>query len=124
MKIRELLKIKDRPVISVGPNEAISAAIQKLVEYDRGAISVCDDKGELVGIITDRDIVRMCFARSDAFTNIKIEDVMTKQVAIGTPEDDSDYAIIFMKKRIMHLPIVENRKVVGMVSTRDLLDVH
>ncbi len=125
MKMRDLLKIKDRPVITIGPNETVSVAIQKLVEYDRGSISVCNDKSELVGIITERDIVRKCFARSDAFTNIKIQDLMTKQVAIGTPEDDLGYVISVMKqKRIRHLPIVDDQKVVGMVSMRDLLDVQ
>ncbi len=125
MKIRDLLKIKGRPVICIGPNETISAAIQRLVEHDRGSLSVCNDKGELVGIITERDIVRKCFTRTDSFANIKIQDVMTKQVAIGIPGDDLDYAISVMKqKRIRHLPIVDNQYVVGMISMRDLLDVQ
>ena len=125
MKIRDLLKIKGRPVITVEPDETVSAAIQKLIDNDRGSISVCNKNGELVGIITERDIVRKCFARIDAFANIRIQDVMTKQVAIGTPEDDLDYAISVMKqKRIRHLPIVDNQMVVGMVSMRDLLDLQ
>ncbi len=125
MKIRDLLKIKGRPVITIGPNETVAAAIQKLVEHDRGSIPVCNEKGELVGIITERDIVRKCFVRGDALASIKIEDVMTKEVAIGTPEDDSDYAISVMKqKKIRHLPVVDSQKVVGMVSMRDLLDMQ
>jgi CBS domain-containing protein len=125
MKIRDLLKIKGRPVITIGPNEIVAAAIQKLVEYDRGSIPVCNEQGELVGIITERDIVRKCFVRTDALASIKIEDVMTRGVAIGAPEDDLDYAISVMKqKRIRHLPIVDHQKVVGMISMRDLLDVQ
>ena len=125
MKIRDLLKIKGRPVITIGPNETVGAAIQKLIEHDRGSIPVCDDKGELVGIITERDIVRKCLVRAGALTSIKIEDVMTKEVAIGAPDDDLDYGVSAMKqKRIRHLPIVDSQKVVGMVSMRDLLDVQ
>jgi CBS domain-containing protein len=125
MKIRDLLKIKGGPVITIGPNETVAAAIQKLVEYDRGSIPVCNENGELVGIITERDIVRKCFVRTDALASIKIEDVMTKGVAIGIPEDDLDYVISVMKqKRIRHLPIVDGQKVVGMISMRDLLDVQ
>ncbi len=128
MKIRDLLKIKDfkyRVVVTIGPNETISAAIQKLVEHDRGSLPVCNDKGELVGIITERDIVRKCFARSDALTEIMIQDIMSKQVVIANPEDDLDYAISMMKqKRIRHLPIVDNLKVMGMISMRDLLGVQ
>ncbi len=125
MKIRDLLKIKNRPVITVGPNETVTAAIQKLVDYDRGSISVCNDKGELVGIITERDIVRKCFARSAAIASTKVRDVMTEQVAVAIPEDNTGYVISVMKqKRIRHIPIVENQKVVGMISMRDLLDTQ
>jgi len=125
MKIRDLLKIKGRSVITIGPNETVAAAIQKLVDYDRGSIPVCNEKGELVGIITERDIVRKCFARMDVLSSIKIEKVMTTGVAIGAPEDDLDYAISVMKqKRIRHLPIVDHQQVMGMISMRDLLDVQ
>ena len=125
MKIRDILKVKefkDRPVATVGTNELVSAAIKKLAEYDRGALLVCNDKEELIGIITERDIVRKCFVRGDDFINKKIADVMTKQVAIALPEDDLDYAINTMKqKKIRHIPVVDNKKVLGMISMRDIL---
>jgi CBS domain-containing protein len=125
MKIRDLLKIKGRPVITIRPTETVAAAIQKLAEYDRGSIPVCNEKGELVGIITERDIVRKCFVPMDTLASVRIEDVMTKGVAIGAPEDDLDYAISVMKqKRIRHLPIIDQQQVVGMISMRDLLDVQ
>jgi CBS domain-containing protein len=125
MKIRDLLKIKGRPVITIRPTETVAAAIQKLAEYDRGSIPVCNEKGELVGIITERDIVRKCFVPMDTLASVRIEDVMTKGVAIGAPEDDLDYAISVMKqKRIRHLPIMDQQQVVGMISMRDLLDVQ
>ena len=125
MKLSDLFNMKDskyRTVVTVGPNETISVAIQKLVEHDRGSLPVCNDKGELVGVVSERDIVRKYFARSDAFAKMKIQDIMSKQVVIGNPEDDVGYAISVMKqKRIRHLPIVDNRKVMGMISMRDLL---
>ncbi len=125
MKIKDLLKAENRPVITIGPDATISEAVRKLVEHNRGSLPVCDAKGELVGIITARDIVRKCFARIDGCDNIKVKDVMTKEVVVGTLEDDADYAVMAMKqKRIRHLPIVDNKKVVGMVSMRDLLDVQ
>lgn len=128
MKLRDLLNLKDskyRTAITVGPDERLPAAIQKLVEHDRGSLPVCNDKGELVGIITERDVVRKCFTSSGAFSKIKIQDVMSKQVVIGEPEDDLDYAISAMKQqRIRHLPIVDNLKVIGMISMRDLLGLQ
>ena len=128
MRIRDLLKIadfKNRIVVMVGQHETVSEAIKKLIEYNRGSLPVCDDAGELVGIITERDIVRKCFAHSEDVNNINIRDIMTGEVAICSPEDDLDYAINIMKqKRIRHLPVVENQKVVAMVSMRDLFKVQ
>ncbi len=77
-----------------------------------------------MGIITERDIARNC-AMNDSCANIKIGDAMSEEVAIGSLEDSVDYAISIMKqRRIRHLPIVHNKKVVGMISMRDLLLMH
>lgn len=128
MKIRDLLQLKDfkhRAVVCVGPDDVISAAIQKMIEHDRGSLPVCNEKGELVGIITERDIVRKCFSRGGDYTSINVKDVMTEQVAICIPEDELDYAIDIMKqKRIRHLPIVDGQNIAGMISMRDLLGVQ
>jgi CBS domain-containing protein len=125
MKMRDMLKttgFKGRAVVTVGPNEFVCTAIQKLAEHDRGSLPVCNEKGELFGIITERDIVRKCFVRGVDFINKKIADIMTKQVAIAIPDDDLDYVITVMKqKRIRHIPIVDDNKVVGMISMRDIL---
>ena len=125
MKIRDLLKSKSGPVITIMPNDTISAAVLKLTEYDLGSLPVCNDKDELVGIVTERDIVRKCFKNIDACANFKVKDVMSKEVAVGIPDDDLEYAVSVMKqKKIRHLPIVDNQRMVGMVSIRDLLDVE
>ena len=124
MKLRDLLEMKEfkyRTVITIEPNETISTAVNKMVEYDMGSLPVCNKKGELVGIITERDIARNC-ATNDSCANINIQDAMSEEVSIGTPEDDLDYVISIMKqKRIRHLPVVENGTVVGIISMRDLL---
>ncbi|MFC1913675.1 cyclic nucleotide-binding/CBS domain-containing protein [Chloroflexota bacterium] len=125
MKIRDVLNTKDfkyRTLVTITQNESVSVAIQKMAEHDRGSIPVCNDRVELVGIITERDILRKCFVGSGDYVNKKIRDVMTKQVATAILEDDLERAIATMKeKRIRHIPIVDENKVVGMISMRDLL---
>ena len=125
MNIRDMLKVtgfKSQSLITVGPDELVSAAIQKLADYNKGALPVCNDKNELVGIITERDIVRKCFVAGVDFRNKKIMDIMTKQVAIATMDDDLDYAVNTMKKKgIRHLPIMEDKRVVGIISMRDIV---
>jgi CBS domain-containing protein len=127
MRLGDLLNTKDmkyRVAVTVRPNETVSDTIKKLVEHDRGSLPVTNDKGELMGIITERDIVRKCFTGSVDCARFKVQDVMSKKVVIGSPEDDLDYAISMMKReRIRHLPIVDGKKVLGMISMRDLLGV-
>jgi CBS domain-containing protein len=59
MKIKDLLSIGGRQVITIGPNDTVHEAIQKLVENNIGALPVCEAKGTLVGIISERDILRV-----------------------------------------------------------------
>ena len=129
MKLSELLNLKEfkyRVLVTVGPNDTILKAIEKLAEHDRGSLPVCNDKGELVGIITERDIVRKWLTHRDSSPQkIKVKDLMSTQVIIGTPDDDLSYAITVMKeKRIRHLPVVDKRKVIGVISMRDVLGVQ
>ncbi len=122
MKIRDFLKIKTHPVITIGPNDTLSSATQKLVENNIGALPVCDNQGVLVGIISERDLLKECFQHSGILGNTMVQDVMTKSVAVGTPEDDLDYATSVMnQKRIRHLPVVVDQKVAGIISIRDIV---
>ncbi len=125
MNIRDMLKVigfKKQSMVTVGPEEFVSSAIQKLSYHNKGALPVCNDKQELVGIITERDIIRKCFTNGAGFADKKIMDIMTQQVAVATMNDDLDYAInTLKKKKIRHLPIVEDKMVVGMLSMRDIL---
>ena len=125
MKLGELLNTKDmkhRVAVTVSPNDNVSSVIQKLVEHDRGSFPVCNDKGGLVGIITERDIVRKCLSGDVDCSKIKVHDVMSRKVAVGQADDELDYAINVMKtERIRHLPVIDENKVIGMISMRDLL---
>ncbi len=122
MKIRDFLKIKCRPVITIGPNETLLIVIQTLIENDIGALPVCNEKGILLGIISERDLLKECFQRSSAIGSTKAQDVMTKEVVVGTPEDDLDYVTSVMKqKRIRHLPIVVSQKLEDIISMRDIV---
>jgi CBS domain-containing protein len=125
MNIKDMLKVtgfKPQVLITVAPDEFAQAAIKKMAQRNMGALPVCNEKGELIGIVTERDIVRKCFAYGGDFQNKKIKDIMTEKVAIARLDDDLDYAIKTMKKeKIRHLPIADGKKVVGILSMRDIL---
>jgi len=125
MKISDFLKIKARAVITIAPGDTVSAAIQKLVEHNIGALPVLDKDGKLQGIVSERDLLKVCQQRANAIGSIKVQDVMTREVAFGTPADDLDYVVsVMQQKRIRHLPIITGQKLVGMVSIRDIVDMQ
>jgi CBS domain-containing protein len=125
MKLGELLNNKDlrhRGAVKIDPNQTIADTIRLLVEHDCGSVPVCNEKGALVGIITERDIVRKCFSGGADCARYRVKDVMSTKVAVGQADDDLDYAINVMKmQKIRHLPVVDGHKVIGMISMRDLL---
>ncbi len=124
-KVKDFLRTKGRPVITIGPNETVVTAIQKLVENNIGALPVCDVKGTLLGILSERDLLKECSQRSRAIGSTKVKDVMTKDIAIGVPEDDLDYVMeIMIQKAIRHLPIMVGPKLEGIISMRDIVDAQ
>jgi len=123
--VRDLLRTKGHPVVTVGPDETIVRAIQKLVDNNIGALPVCDTKGALLGIISERDLLKECSQRNRAIGSTKVKDVMTKDVAIGIPDDDLDYVVgIMNRKGIRHLPILDGPKLGGIISMRDIVDTQ
>lgn len=125
MKVKDLLRTKGCSVITTGPDETIITAIQKLVENNIGALPVCNAKGTILGIVSERDLLKECSLRSSKISNTKVKDVMTKDVAIGIPEDGLDYIMeIMTQKGIRHLPILDGPKLAGIMSMRDMIDAQ
>jgi hypothetical protein len=84
MNISEMLKVmrfKPQVLVTVGPAELSSVAVQKMADYNKGALPVCNDDGELVGIVTERDILRKCFVRKGEFKDKKVNDEEGKDTA-------------------------------------------
>jgi len=127
MKVKELLAAKGRPVVTIGPNDSIRLAIGRLVENNIGALPVCDSGGIIVGILTERDILQECsrIKTSPDLDSTRVKDVMSRDVVIGVPEDDLDYAVSIMaQKGIRHLPILDGSRLAGMVSMRDVVELQ
>jgi len=122
MKVKDFLKIKGRSVITIGPDETLHTSIQKMVENNIGALPVCDSNGALLGIITERDLLREYGQCSDA-KKTKLKDVMTTELVIGVPEDSLDYIMNTMMQRgIRHIPILDGAELVYIISARDIVE--
>jgi len=117
------LKIKDimtKNVAYLNPQATIVDAAKMMEQYNIGSVPVCDQSG-VVGIITDRDIVVRNIAQGKASQNTIVKDVMTANVTtVSSDMDVNEASRIMSQQQIRRLPVVENNKVVGMVSLGDL----
>jgi len=122
-KVKDFLRTKGRTVITIDPNDSVLTAIKKLVDNDIGALPVCDAQGTILGIVSERDLLKESVQRGKSLGSIKIKDVMITNVIIGVPDDDLDYVMDIMTQRgIRHLPIMEGPELRSMISIRDVVD--
>jgi CBS domain-containing protein len=121
MNIKSILAIKDANVVTIGPDQTIRDALRVLAKHNVGALVVVDNK-KPVGIISERDIVRLA-AKNEEFFSQAVSEVMTKNVIIGVPQDDlKAVAYTMTEKRIRHLPVVDNHNsLIGIVSIGDVV---
>lgn len=121
MKINRILSKKFGDVITIGPDETIKAVVDRLSHYNIGALVVVDESGRLAGIVSERDIIRR-LAREEDVLSLTVAEVMTRDVVTGMPQDDvMSVANTMTERRFRHLPIVDEQKLVGIVSIGDVL---
>lgn len=117
MQVKELMTTN---VTKVNANSNISEIAQNMKNLNVGSIPVCDDNNNVVGIVTDRDIVLRNVANGNQ-TNSTAQNVMSSHLVTVTPDTDvHEAANIMAKNQIRRLPVVENGKLVGMLSIGDL----
>lgn len=122
-KVRDFLNTSGRPLVTIGSNETVEKAIRTLVEHNIGALSVCDGD-TLLGIVSERDLMKECLRAARDIGSTRVRDVMTRNVIIGLPDDDLEYVMrIMTEKGIRHLPVMDGPKLAGMVSIRDVVHV-
>jgi len=123
MTIAAVLRTKGNAVISVTPDTAV-ADVARLIEQRRiGAVLVLDPHGRVLGIISERDIVRALATRSGGIEGLAAEALMTRQVVMVDPATPVDAALQIMDEGYFrHLPVVDAEGgLLGLVSVRDLV---
>ncbi len=125
MDARTILEEKGRKVVTVSPTATIREAMSRLIKNAIGSLVVVDDRHNIEGIITERDIFRLTFENDGKVMEIPVGTVMTRDLIIAVPEDPIDYLRdLITTNRIRHLPVVENNKLVGLISIGDVLRVE
>jgi CBS domain-containing protein len=122
MNVRGVLKSKDRRVITIGSEATVSEAVACLVENNIGSLPVVDGVGRLVGIFTERDVLRGLKKRGEGFCLARIAEVMTSDPVTCETEDSVHDAMGKMSEhQIGQLPVMDDGRVVGVVSVGDVV---
>jgi CBS domain-containing protein len=120
--VRQLLKAKKTPeVFAVGSDAAVIDAIRLMAEKSIGAVLVMQGE-RLVGILSERDYARKVVLRDRSSATTQVGEIMTAQVVTVAPAESVERCMqIMTERRIRHLPVTEDGRVVGVVSIGDLV---
>jgi CBS domain-containing protein len=122
MRVADLLRTKGSEVASVPPRVSVTGLLEDLARYNVGALVVVDENGALVGIVSERDVVRRLNERGAELLTAPVAEIMTTQVVTCGPGDGVDnLAAIMTERRIRHMPVVEDGRLVGLVSIGDVV---
>lgn len=122
MTVGLVLKNKDNSVVSVEPNVSVLEIAQIISSRRIGAVLVLDDEGGVAGIVSERDVVKALAAHSGKVTELRAVDLMTRNVKTATSRTTVDEAMEIMDAGYFrHLPVVNNGRLEGIISIRDLV---
>ena len=122
MDVRGILRAKGSEVATVPPGTTIAAAVAALAGRMIGALVVIDEDGALVGIVSERDIVRGLAEQGAAFLDCLVETCMASPVETCAPGDsDREILALMTDRRFRHLPVVEDGRLIGIVSIGDVV---
>ena len=118
MEVKDLM---NPSVVTIEPTSSAALAARLISRHNVGALPVCGGDGRLRGMVTDRDIVLRCVAAEEDPAQTLVRDIMTRGCATVSPRDDCRAATRLMaQQQVRRLPVVEEGRLVGMISLADL----
>ena len=118
MKVRECMSLN---ICYAEPQDTVTTVAKKMNEYHVGSIPVCDTNKNVVGIVTDRDITLRCIANDKDAKSTPTSDIMTTSVCCCQSDTDiGDATKLMSQMQVRRIPVVEDNKIVGMLSLSDL----
>lgn len=116
--------VNNQRLCAMQPDGRVDEAARRMRFFNIGAIVIVNDRGRLIGIVTERDITRRVVADCRDPRTVTLADIMSRDPDTVGPEDTAQYALDLMRTRgYRHLPVVAGDRLVGIVSVRDLYEV-
>lgn len=119
--VRQVLNTKGFAVETITPESSVYDALQKMSNRELGALVVLKE-GELCGLFSERDYARKVVLQGRASKDTQVQEIMTRRVITVQPQQTVEACMVLMTdKRIRHLPVVEEGRVIGIVSIGDIV---
>ena len=124
-RIEDFLKLnKNRQIWTISKDQSVRQALVLMSEKNIGAIIIVDNNDFPIGIFSERDYARKIILKGKSSKDTLLEEVMTKELITVTRDYKIDQCMEIMnEKRIRHLPVLENKKIVGIISIGDVLKI-
>jgi CBS domain-containing protein len=117
MLLKNIMQKKHKKVIFGRPSTPINEVMDLLIENNIGCLPILGEDDSLTGIVSERDVLSRVNSAKGEYINLTAGDIMTTELIMGSPDENlSDIAGIMEKHKIRHLPIVEDKKVIGLIS--------
>lgn len=121
MRISDVLRAKGAEVATIVPTATVAELLAALAEKNVGAMVVVSDD-QLVGIVSERDVVRYAHERGAAVLDAAVAEIMTTEVATCDPDETVDHLTVLMtERRIRHVPVMTRGQLRGIVSIGDVV---
>jgi CBS domain-containing protein len=119
--VSKVLEKKSGNILSVSPDTLVFNAIEKMAERSAGTALVMEGE-KLVGIISERDFIRKLYLKEKCGQGVTVSEIMSTELTTVTADDELESCMGLMtSKRIRHLPVLEEGKVVGVISIGDII---
>ena len=119
--VKQLVEEKPHKLLSIAPSMSVFEALQKMAEFDVGALVILDE-GRLVGIFSERDYARKLILHGKSSKETRVDEIMTTRVVCIGPDRSAEECMALMTdKRVRHLPVLEDKKVVAVISIGDVV---
>lgn len=119
MKARDVMT---ESIVTIQENENIINCAKLMANHDIGCLPICNKDEEVIGIITDRDIVLRCIATQKDLNNTTVKEIITDEAICCDADDDIEDVEDLMKSyQIKRIPVIEENKIVGIITIHDLV---
>lgn len=125
MKVNDILAVKGRRVVTIVASTSIFDAMLVFAANRIGSLLVIDKNEDILGIICARDVLMATINHYEDIKSVPIDKIMSTDLIVGRKDDDLDYVrAVMTKNRIRHLPIFDNKRIIGLISMGDVVNAQ